>query len=147
MGSHLINGEFQSDKYPTCPAGKVPLSVKDPTAQPLLWEYAQRHRSVDAEFSNDLEAALLTAGYRSDRKDLGLSDLSHGNKHRPPMSTETDLEQVTAFIEMKAREEPTILLLAVVLELVDIACGDNNALRDFKRLQMYRRIAVRLGLR
>ena len=135
MGSHLINGEFQSDKYPTCPAGKVPLSVKDPTAQPLLWEYAQRHRSVDAEFSNDLEAALLTAGYRSDRKDLGLSDLSH------------DFEQVTAFIEMKAREEPTILLLAVVLELVDIACGDNNALRDFKRLQLYRRIAVRLGLR
>lgn len=27
MGEHIINGEFQSDKYPTCPRGKVPLSV------------------------------------------------------------------------------------------------------------------------
>lgn len=51
MGAHLIDGEFQSDKYPTTPRGKVPLSVKDPAAQPFLWEYAQRHRSIDAEFS------------------------------------------------------------------------------------------------
>jgi len=63
MGAHLIDGEFQSDKYPTTPRGKVPLSVKDPTAQDLLWEYAQRRRAVDAEFSDDLEAALRTAGY------------------------------------------------------------------------------------
>jgi hypothetical protein len=63
MGAHLIDGEFQSDKYPTCPRGKVPLSVKDPTAQDLLWEYAQRRRSVDAEFSEDLETALRAAGY------------------------------------------------------------------------------------
>lgn len=63
MGSHIVNGQFQSDKYPTCPAGKVPLSVQDPAAQPLLWEYAQFHRSIDAEFSSDLEAALLAAGY------------------------------------------------------------------------------------
>ncbi len=67
MGAHLIDGEFQSDKYPTTPRGKVPLSVKDPTAQDLLWEYAQRRRSVDAEFSDDLEAALLAAGYRPNR--------------------------------------------------------------------------------
>lgn len=65
MGAHLIDGEFQSDKYPTCPRGKVPLSVKDPTAQDLLWEYAQRRRSVDAEFSADLETALKAAGYAS----------------------------------------------------------------------------------
>ena len=63
MGAHLIDGEFQSDKYPTTPCGKVPLSVKDPTAQDLLWEYAQRRRSVDAEFSADLEVALRAAGY------------------------------------------------------------------------------------
>lgn len=63
MGSHLIDGQFQSDKYPTTPRGKVPLSVKDPTAQDLLWEYAQRRRSVDAEFSGDLETALRDAGY------------------------------------------------------------------------------------
>ncbi|HMI85954.1 MAG TPA: hypothetical protein VK550_17775, partial [Polyangiaceae bacterium] len=60
---HLTDGEFQSDKYPTTPRGKVPLSVKDPTAQDLLWEYAQRRRSVDAEFSADLEAAVRNAGY------------------------------------------------------------------------------------
>ena len=63
MGSHLIDGEFQSDKYPTTPRGKVPLSVEDPTAQDLLWEYAQRRRSVNAEFSSDLEASLVAAGY------------------------------------------------------------------------------------
>src|SRR5678816_4510670 len=63
MGSHIIDGEFQSDKYPTTPRGKVPLSVKDPTAQDLLWEYAQRRRKIDAEFSEDLETALRSAGY------------------------------------------------------------------------------------
>lgn len=64
MGAHLIDGEFQSDKYPTCPRGKVPLSVKDPDAQDLLWTYAQRHRARDPEFSADLEAALMVAGYK-----------------------------------------------------------------------------------
>jgi hypothetical protein len=63
MGAHLIDGEFQSDKYPTTPRGKVPLSTKDPLAQDLLWEYAQRRRAVDAEFSDDLETALRLAGY------------------------------------------------------------------------------------
>ena len=64
MGVHLRDGEFQSDKYPTTPRGKVPLSVKDTTAQDLLWEYAQRRRLVDAECSADLETALLNAGYK-----------------------------------------------------------------------------------
>lgn len=63
MGAHIVDGEFQSDKYPTTPRGKVPLSVKDKTAQDLLWEYAQRRRAVDAEFSADLETALRDAGY------------------------------------------------------------------------------------
>ncbi len=58
------DGLFQSDKYPTCPPGKVPLSVKDPTAQDLLWEYAQRRRAVDAEFADDLEYALREADYK-----------------------------------------------------------------------------------
>lgn len=75
MGAHLIDGEFQSDKYPTTPRGKVPLSVKDPMAQDLLWEYAQRRRAVDAEFSDDLEAALKLAGYVPDSlDDLGIED-------------------------------------------------------------------------
>ncbi len=64
MGAHLNHeGQFQSDKYPTFPAGKVPLSVNDPTAQDLLWTYAKRRRVVDAEFSDDLEEALRRAGY------------------------------------------------------------------------------------
>jgi hypothetical protein len=60
---HIVDGQFQSDKYPTCPPGKVPLSVKDPLAQDLLWEYAARRRHVDAEFSADLEWALDRTGY------------------------------------------------------------------------------------
>ena len=63
MGAHIVNGKFQSDKYPSCPAGKVPLSTSDPTAWDLLWEYAQRRRAVDPEFSADLETCLLAAGY------------------------------------------------------------------------------------
>lgn len=63
MGAHLIDGEFQSDKYPTVPRGKVPLSVRDPAAQDLLWEYAHRRRVIDSEFSDDLETALRAAGY------------------------------------------------------------------------------------
>ena len=60
---HIVDGEFQSDKYPSTPRGKVPLSVKDATAQDLLWQYAQRRREVDAQFSDDLEFALRNAGY------------------------------------------------------------------------------------
>lgn len=65
MGNHLIDGEFQSDKYPTCPRGKVPLSIKDLAAQDLLWEYAQRHYLIDPEFSDDLREALKVAGFKS----------------------------------------------------------------------------------
>ncbi len=63
MGEHLIDGQFQSDKYPTCPRGKVPLSTKDTLAQDLLWTLAQRYREIDSEFSDDLEKALLLQGY------------------------------------------------------------------------------------
>jgi hypothetical protein len=60
---HIVKGEFQSDKYPKTPRGKVPLSVKDPMAQDLLWQYAQRHREVDPQFSDDLEFALREKGF------------------------------------------------------------------------------------
>ncbi len=60
---HLtVTSEFQSDKYPWCPAGFVPLKVTDPMATTLLWAYAGRRRVVDKEFSRDLEEALLFAG-------------------------------------------------------------------------------------
>lgn len=65
MGAHLTpDGRFQSDKYPTCPAGKVPLSTRDPDAQDLLDIYAERHRKRDAEFSDDVQAALANDGYK-----------------------------------------------------------------------------------
>ncbi len=84
---HLINGEFQSDKYPTCPRGKVPLSVKDPTAQDLLWEYAQRRRAVDTEFADDLEIALGTVGYKVDmqaRAHVSSFGTSDGQREEKP---------------------------------------------------------------
>ncbi len=75
MGEHLINGEFQSDKYPETPRGFVPLKLTDPMAQDLLWTYAQRRRSVDAEFAEDLEEGLILKGFKpemgKERKDSG----------------------------------------------------------------------------
>lgn len=71
MGEHLINGEFQSDKYPETPRGLVPLKPTDPMAQDLLWEYAQRRREVDAEFADDLEQALRLKGYEPPRCKVG----------------------------------------------------------------------------
>lgn len=55
--------DFKSDKYPTCPVGKVPLSTKDPMAQDLLAEYSRRRRVVDRHFSDALDAALRNRGY------------------------------------------------------------------------------------
>ncbi len=63
MGEHIVDGKFQSDKYPTCPAGKVPFSTRDKMAQDLLWEYARRRESVDAEFSQDLRWCLCRDGF------------------------------------------------------------------------------------
>jgi hypothetical protein len=75
MGAHLKDGKFQSDKYPSCPAGKVPLSTRDTTAQDLLWEYAQRRARVDVEFCNDLETALKLDGFvPTDTPDNAIAD-------------------------------------------------------------------------
>jgi hypothetical protein len=63
MGSHIINGQFQSDKYTWCLPGFVPLKVTDPMAQPVLWQYAQTRRERDPEFADDLEFALRAAGF------------------------------------------------------------------------------------
>lgn len=63
MGTHIIGGVFKSDKYEWSPPGFVPLKLTDPMAWDPLWAYAQARRSVDSEFSDDLEAALVTAGF------------------------------------------------------------------------------------
>ena len=64
MGTLIIDGEFQSDKYPDCPRGLVPFKVKDRMAQDLLWTYADRRASIDPDFAGDLQTLLLDAGYR-----------------------------------------------------------------------------------
>ena len=67
MGEHLVEVDgvlkFKSDKYEWCLPGFVPLKVTDRMAQPVLWDYAQRRRAVDAVFADDLETALKNAGY------------------------------------------------------------------------------------
>ncbi len=67
MRDHIDeNGEFQSDKYPWCKPGFVPLKLTDPMAWPVLWEYARVREVVDKEFSEDLRTCLIAiaAGYK-----------------------------------------------------------------------------------
>ena len=54
------NGKFKSGK---CPAGELQLSLEDPRAQDLLWEYAQRLRKVDEERAVAVETCLQAEGY------------------------------------------------------------------------------------
>jgi len=65
MGHHIVDGQFQSDKYPWCKPGFVPLKITDPDAHDLLLLYAQRRREVDADFAADLETALDQAAPNS----------------------------------------------------------------------------------
>lgn len=76
MGNHLIDGNFKSDKYDWCHWGFVPLKVTDKDAQPLLWAYAQAHRSRDPGFSADLEQALKNAGFNAPATDGATHDAS-----------------------------------------------------------------------
>jgi hypothetical protein len=60
--AHLtISGKFQSDKYPWCPAGFLPLKLTDAKARDLLIIYANRRGLEDGEFGGDLLAALGVA--------------------------------------------------------------------------------------
>ena len=58
MGEHLIDGEFQSDKYPWCKRGFVPLKLTDKNARMVLTIYAELRRPVDFQFSEDLLEAI-----------------------------------------------------------------------------------------
>ncbi len=63
MGEHLIAGEFQSDKYPWCKRGFVPLKITDKSCHEVLWAYADIRREIDPEFSDDLQETLILHGY------------------------------------------------------------------------------------
>lgn len=78
MSAHLTkDGKFLSDKYAAYPVGAVEgpaledtlvLKLTDPSAQDLLWTYAERRREEDAEFADDLQARLRALGYDPDWK-------------------------------------------------------------------------------
>lgn len=56
---HLtVTGAFQSDKFPWCPPGFVPLKLNDPAARDLLAEYARRRGPIDSAFHRDLIEGL-----------------------------------------------------------------------------------------
>ena len=75
---HLtVTNEFQSDKYPWCPAGFVPLKVTDPMAKWALKEYAVQRQSVDEEFSRDLFEALEIAGNSSSNYEQAAHDVEN----------------------------------------------------------------------
>ena len=62
---HLtVTGNFQSDKYPWCAVGFLPLKLTDPLARDLIITYAHRRQAIDAEFMRD----LLEAMYRPPEK-------------------------------------------------------------------------------
>ena len=61
---HLTtSGRFQGDRYPSVPAGKIPLSDRDPLALLPLILYAAMHRAAgkhgDSAFSDDVVDALI----------------------------------------------------------------------------------------
>ena len=61
MGEHIVNGEFQSDKYPWCKPGFVPLKLSDSSCWPMLLDYAEVRKDIDPEFSDDLRTAVNDA--------------------------------------------------------------------------------------
>lgn len=61
--THIIDGQFQSDRHPTAPRDTVPLDVKEPRDQDLIWEYAERARVDDAGFADELQALLKSHGF------------------------------------------------------------------------------------
>lgn len=62
--SHInFDGQFQSDKYPWCQPGFVPLKLTDRMAFKPLWDYCVTRLAIDRQFSNDLALCLARAGY------------------------------------------------------------------------------------
>jgi len=55
---HIVKGKFQSNKYPWCKPGFVPLKLTDPMARYVLRVYANFRRVKDPQFSVDLVWAI-----------------------------------------------------------------------------------------
>jgi hypothetical protein len=61
--------------------------------------------------------------------------------------TRQTLETVQADIARIAKEHPNAVMLAALEVLIELAAGDNPALRDYKKLQIYRGIRHTLSKR
>jgi hypothetical protein len=61
--------------------------------------------------------------------------------------TERELVDIEAVLARIAKEKPEAVLFAMVECLIDVACGENPALRSIKRLQFYRGILQTLKKR
>jgi len=62
-------------------------------------------------------------------------------------TTARDLAAVEADLARLSAAHPSATVFAMMEVFVDISCGDNPALRDFKRLQIYRGIRHKLAQR
>lgn len=60
------------------------------------------------------------------------------------MTTREQINQFRAALNTIATREPVAVLIALLDELVESACGDNPALKDFNRMLFYRNLIRRL---
>lgn len=61
------------------------------------------------------------------------------------MIYDPEIAAVQADIARIAAESPGQVVFAMLEVLVDVACGDNPALADYKRLQLYRGVRHKLA--
>lgn len=65
--THIIDGQFQSDRYPTAPRDTVPMDIHNPRFQDLIWIYAERWRTEDPAFADDLQDCLRRSGFEPEK--------------------------------------------------------------------------------
>jgi len=63
------------------------------------------------------------------------------------VSDDDQLAAVQADIARIAATQPADVVLAAITVLIEVAAGDNPALRDYKKLQLYRGIRHTLSKR
>lgn len=112
------DGCFQSDKYDWSAPDFVPLKVSDPTAQPLLWEYANSRRPVDAAFADDLQHRLREVGYNPDVRE-GLPENSGKPVEWYPLADVVELLQSRTWNWLIA---PTTKYLEIRIDTRDMCC-------------------------
>lgn len=61
-----------------------------------------------------------------------------------PQEVAQEIGEIHATIAGVAHQQPELVMLAIIDELISVACGTNPALRDIMRLHLYRRIRDRV---